>query len=247
VQRLDPHTNAVVAAVSVNVPCNGLASGFGSIWTASCTGELVRINPTTHSVVTRIRTTIAADGEGQVAVGFGSVWVAGGDGRLLRIDPTTNRISSTIKIRDGSSAVVTGYGSVWVTNPEDNSVTRIDPTRRKVVHMYAVGPHPQFLAAGSGALWVLNQGDGTVTRLAPASGAESHVDAESAGDGGCVAAGLNAVWLTIPNRPITRIDAASSTITEQFTGEGGDCITTGFGSVWLVNNALGNVYRIAPQ
>src|SRR5690348_4160080 len=35
--RLDPKTNAVVAAIEVGKrPCSGLAAGFGSIWVPNC-------------------------------------------------------------------------------------------------------------------------------------------------------------------------------------------------------------------
>jgi hypothetical protein len=33
-------------------------------------------------------------------------------------------------------------------------------------------------------------------------------------------------------------------VTERYTGEGGDCLSTGFGSVWLSNRDLGTVWRI---
>jgi len=36
-------------------------------------------------------------------------------------------------------------------------------------------------------------------------------------------------------------------VREQFTGVGGDCISTGFGSVWLSNHELGNVWRLRPR
>jgi hypothetical protein len=57
---------------------------------------------------------------------------------------------------------------------------------------------------------------------------------------------LGAARVTIPGAPLTRIDASSHQVTEQFTGDGGDCLTVGYGSVWLSNHQFGNVYRIAP-
>jgi hypothetical protein len=37
---------------------------------------------------------------------------------------------------------------------------------------------------------------------------------------------------------VSRIDPLSNTVTEQFTGVGGDCISTGFRSIWLSNHEL---------
>ena len=111
----------------------------------------------------------------------------------------------------------------------------------------SVGPYPQFLATDDGSVWVLNQDEGTVSRVDSTTEKVTTIDAWSPGrDVGCIAVGLGAAWVTTPDVPLTRIDNALNVVTESFTGPGGDCITTGFGSVWLVNNALGTVYRIAP-
>jgi hypothetical protein len=50
----------------------------------------------------------------------------------------------------------------------------------------------------------------------------------------------------MPNTPVSRIDPATNTVTERFTGAGGDCISFSAGSVWLSNNRLGTVWRIRP-
>ena len=245
VQRVDPKTNGVVAKIPVTEPCNGFAVGFGSIWTASCHGAIIRIDPTTNRVTAKIPTKIASDGEGQVTAGAGAVWFADGNEKLERLDPSTNSIVATIAIPTGSSAVAFGYGSVWVTDPYFDTVTQVDPRKDKVVATVAVGPHPQFLALGAHALWTLDQGDGTVSRVDLGDRSVTSIDAESPGDGGCIAQGLGAVWVTIPGTPLTRIDASTDEVTERWVGPGGDCVTAGLGSVWLVNNALKNVYRIA--
>ncbi len=248
VQRIDPEASKVVASVQVSEPCNGFAIGFGAIWTASCADQtLVRIDPTRNVVVAAIPSRVAADGEGQVAAGFGSIWIAGGDGALKRLDPKTNTFIASIVIPTGADAVVSGPGGIWVTDPDGNGVLKIDPATDKPAGEIAVGPHPQFLAADDTSIWVLNQDDGTVSRVDPGSELVIPVATQSTGrDVGCIGAGLGAGWVTVPKLPLTRIDAWTNTVTEQFDGAGGDCLTTGFGSIWLVNNALGTVFRIAP-
>ncbi len=248
VQRIDPTRNAIVGSVPVAEPCNGFAFGFGSVWTASCHDQaLVRIDPTRNVLAKTIPTAIAADGEGQVAAAFGSIWIAGGDGRLRRLDPASNRFVASLAVPMGADAIVAGRDSIWITDPEGNDVLRIDPAANKVSWRVKVGPHPQFIAADSTAVWVLNQDDGTVSRIDAAAGSVRSIGADSKGrDVGCIGAGLGSSWVTVPDLPLTRVDATSMSVTEQFSGPGGDCLTTGFGSVWLVNNALGTVSRIAP-
>lgn len=249
VQRIDHTRNAVVASVEVNEPCNGFAFAFGAVWTASCADQsLIRIDPAGRQVTRRISTPVAGDGEGQVAAGFGSVWIAGGDGRLLRLDPTSDRFSASIPIPHGADAVVAGSAAVWLTDPDGNEVLKVDPNTNTVSGRIVVGPHPQFLAASATDVWVLNQDDGTVSRIDAGTGAVRTIATDSPGrDVGCIGAGLDAAWVTVPNLPLTRVDARSGSVTEQFSGPGGDCLTTGFGSIWLVNNALGSVSRIAPS
>jgi len=84
------------------------------------------------------------------------------------------------------------------------------------------------------------------TQWSRANSVTSTIEAASPGDGGCIAAGLGAIWVTIPGAPLTRIDPGTDTVTSRFVGHGGDCLSVGFGSVWLSNHDLGNVWRIAP-
>jgi virginiamycin B lyase len=249
VQRIDPRTNRLIAAIEVDDPCNGLSAGFGSVWAPSCADELVtRIDARTNNVVAQIHAHIFSEGEGLIAAGAGGVWIVTADKVLSRIDPASNRVVAKVSVPDGSTSAVVGFGSVWVTSFARGMVVRIDPARNKADATIAVGTAPRFLAAGAGSIWVLNQGDGTISRIDPVTATVvATINAQLFGEGGCIAAGLGAAWVTLPGAPLTRIDAASGAVTEQFVGEGGDCLSVGFGSVWLSNRALGNVWRISPS
>jgi virginiamycin B lyase len=249
IQRIDPRTNRVIAAIRVNDPCNGLAAGFGSVWAPGCSDELVtRIDARTNRVVARIHAHIFSEGEGLIAAGVGGVWVVTADKVLSRIDPASNRIVAKVPVPEGSTSAVTGFGSVWVTSYDTGTVVRVDPRWNKTEATVAVGTAPRFLAAGEGSIWVLNQKDGTVSRLDPATDTVvATIKAQLFGEGGCIATGLGAAWVTLPGAPLTRIDAASGVVTEQVVGQGGDCLSVGFGSIWLSNHAFGNVWRISPS
>jgi YVTN family beta-propeller protein len=249
IQRIDPLTNRVIAAIRVDDPCNGLAVGFGSVWAPGCADELVtRIDARTNKVVARIHAHIFSGGEGLIAAGAGGVWVVTADKVLSRIDPSSNRIVAKVDVPEGSTSAVVGFGSVWVTSYQTGTVVRVDPARNKSEATIAVGTAPRFLAAGEGSIWVLNQRDGTVSRIDPATATVvATINTQLFGEGGCIAAGLGAAWVTLPGAPLTRIDATSGAVTEQFVGQGGDCLSVGFGSVWLSNHAFGNVWRISPS
>ena len=64
------------------------------------------------------------------------------------------------------------------------------------------------------------------------------------GTGGELAFGDGAVWATVFQIPITRIDAATNAVTKQWAGAGGDSIRVAFGSVWLSNLREQNLWRI---
>jgi hypothetical protein len=67
------------------------------------------------------------------------------------------------------------------------------------------------------------------------------------GGGGDIAAGEGSVWATSFGFPISRIDPKTNTVVQQFTGDGGDALRVGLGSVWLSNLRAGTVWRIDPK
>jgi virginiamycin B lyase len=189
---------------------------------------------------------INSGGEGLIAAGLGGVWLLADEGaRLVQIDPGTNTVVRSSPMPSKSFGIVTGFGSLWVTQLEAGTVTRVNPKSLQAEATFATGLNPLFLAAGGGAVWVINQGDGTVSRLEPSEDRISAtVDLDVAGIGGCISADTEAVWVTVPGIPLTRIDMIDSRVTHQFRGPGGDCLSLGFDSVWLSNHEQGTVARI---
>lgn len=246
IERVSAATNRVVGAVSVESPCAGMVAAAGTVWAPDCgRQQIVRISPRTGRVVATIAAGLA-DPEGYIAAGAGRVWFVSSAGEVDGIDTATNRVTARVKVPTGAAAVAYGLGRLWVSDPADGLVLKIDPTYMKVDGRIRVGSMPRFLAAGEGAVWALDQGDGKVSRIDPANSSVRYVDAQSGGKGGCIATGFGAVWVTIPNAPVTRIDATTDKVTAQFRGDGGDCLSTGSGSLWLSNNGSGTVWRIRP-
>lgn len=246
VVRLDARTNQPGATVAVAKPCSGLAVGFGSLWIPSCGDHtVVRVDAETGAR----QATIAAgpaDSEGGIAVGAGSVWmVTSKASDLVRIDPLTNAVRERIRIPVGSFNPVFANGFLWVSSNAGGSLVRVDPATNAVVGETKVGPKPRFLTVGAGSVWVLNQGDGTIARVDAITGKRTALIAAGIpGLGGDIAFGGGAVWATVLECPITRIDAATNAVTGQWRGAGGDSIRYGHGSLWLTNLKGAKVWRL---
>lgn len=249
IHRLDPATNRVIAAIPVgNKPCSGLAAGFGSIWVPICGDKaLARVDAKTNQVTATIPVG-PAQSEGGIATGAGSVWlVSDMKGVLSRIDPAENKVVAEIAVPAGSASCIFADGAVWVTTPDSNLLTRVDPQTNRAAPSIAVGPHPRFLTAGSGSIWTLNQGDGTVTRVDATTGKVlARVEVGVPGPGGEIAYGMEHVWVTVFQIPLSEIDPATNTVIRQWTGSGGDSVRIGHGSIWLSNLRQQNVWRIEP-
>ena len=246
VVRLDAKTNQPSVVVTAAKPCSGLATGFGSLWIPSCGDHtVVRVDIETGAAQAIVKAG-PADSEGGIATGAGSVWiVTSKDSDLVRIDPATNAVAAIIRIPAGSFNPVFANGSVWVSSNAGGTLVRVDPATNKVAGETPVGPMPRFLTVGAGSVWVLNQGDGTIARVDASSGKRTALIAAGIpGLGGEIAFGGDAVWATVFEFPITRVDPASNTVTAQWHGAGGDSIRFAHGSVWLSSLMGAKVWRL---
>lgn len=249
VHRLDLETNEITATIMVGKkPCSGLTEAFGSVWSPSCGDKtLARIDEKTNMVTATIPVG-PGESEGGIAASSDAIWlVTDPAGKLSRIDPKTNTVAAAIDIPAKSAAVYYADGAIWVTTPEKNTLTRVDARTNQVTDTIDVGPEPRFETAGAGAIWTLNQGDGTVSRVdTKRRKVVATVECGIPGSGGEIAFGFGHVWATVFTIPITEIDPASNKVVRQWTGNGGDSIRAGQGSVFLSNLRDHNVWRIDP-
>jgi len=250
VTRIDPGTNKIVATIATGqMPCSGLAGGFGSVWVPNCGDKtLSRIDIATNKVVATIPLG-PADTEGGITASDDAIWYpTDPKGVLTRIDPATNRPIAQIAVPAGSFTAQYGEGAVWVTSTRNNKLVRIDPKTNQITATIAVGPQPRFLAVGEGAVWTLNQGDGTVSRVDPKTNRLiATIPTGVPGTGGDIAAGEGSVWVTMNDVPLMRIDISLNKVVQQWIGPGGDSLRAGLGSVWLTNHSQQNVWRLNPK
>jgi YVTN family beta-propeller protein len=250
IHRLDVRTNRVAATVTVGKrPCSGLAAGFGSIWVPNCGDKtLSRVDMKTNEVTATLPVG-PAESEGGIAVSPDAVWlVTDAQGKLSRIDPKTNSVVARIDVPAGSASVIYGDGAVWVTTPAKNMLTRIDTTTNQVTDSIEVGPGPRFQTFGAHSVWTLNQGDGTVSRVdTKTRKVVAGIEVGIPGGGGEIAFGFGHVWATVFQIPISEIDPDVNKVIRQWTGNGGDSIRAGHGSIFLSNLRDHNVWRIDPK
>ncbi len=246
--RIDALTNKI--AVSVELPgeaCSGLAAGFGSIWVPVCGKKpaLIRVDEQKNEIVATLPIPPAGP-EGGIATSADSVWmVTDKNGTLGRIDPQTNRVRQRVSLPPGSYNPIFSNGVVWVSGFESNVLTAVDAATGNILASVAVGPQPRFLAAGAGSIWTLNQGDGTVSRVEERTRKLiATIPVGIPGYGGDIAYGGGAVWPTVFEVPLTKIDAETNKVVRQWIGKGGDSLRCGYGSIWITDYKKGLISRI---
>jgi YVTN family beta-propeller protein len=249
VTQLNAQTNRVGRKISVSKPCSGMVFAFNSLWIPSCGGHsLVRADAETGKIVAEIPAG-PADSEGGIAAGAGSVWiVTRKEGTLTRIDEQTNKVIAAVAVPSGSFNPLFADGFVWVSSNQHNELVKVDPSANKVVATIPVGKGPRFLTAGAGSVWTLNQGDGTISRVDTKTNRNiANIEAGIPGVGGEIAFGFGSAWATVMGFPITRVDAATNRVVQQWVGDGGDSIRTGHGSIWLTSLKTGAIWRFSPE
>jgi YVTN family beta-propeller protein len=249
VTQIVARTNQIGLSISVKHPCSGLAVAFDSIWIPSCGAHnLVRADPDTGKVLAEIAAD-PAQSEGGITSGAGSIWlVTSKDGVVSRIDPGTNKVVATVTIPSGSYNPLFADGYLWVTSNEHSELIQVDPATNKVIASVPTGKNPRFLTYGDGAIWTLNQGDGTISRIDTKTAKNvANIEAGIPGEGGEISFGFHSAWATLFGFPITRVDAATNTVVEQWVGDGGDSIRVAHGSIWLTSYKTGAVWRFVPD
>jgi len=175
--EFNPTRKKVVAHVSV--PYAGiLVFGFGSLWTVTQDGDVVRVDPNAKTVVATVPVQGPVDWAPILAAGEHAIWMASADTHsLVKIDPATNAVVSRTPVGTADSllTVAAAYGSVWV---HENAAAdgrgmlyRLDPTTAAVVRsMKTSSPlGGQYggtdVAVAEKSVWVANA-NGTVSRIA---------------------------------------------------------------------------------
>lgn len=185
IARIDSSTNELVATVSLGLPDGGYIIGgpvgtANAVWVIAAlesdaagvaSGELLRIDPNTNSVVARIDLEVASSA---LAVGDGAAWVARWDADrtyLTRIDTGTNQADLPMVVEGQWTPFTVGAGRLWLmggTEPEIR-LAWLNLSALQLEGSIVVGRMPAFEGSGvfdpqTDAVWVAQYED-SVTRV----------------------------------------------------------------------------------
>jgi YVTN family beta-propeller protein len=228
-------------------------AGADAVWaTKNDTNEIVRLDPATNRIITRVPVGIVPF---DLLVTADAVWVSSyEDDAVVRVDPG-GRVVATIRMPGkGPSGLAAAGGSLWVANSRAGSVSRIDTGANQVTATIPMtcrgqclaGPVPLPLAATTDQVWTRNEGDGSVARIDPRSDrvvASIDVDAFYGRDGqDAIAVTPSGIWFT--GIKLQRIDPKTNQVARD-VDETGITLAYGYGFLW-VTDIVGRVLRIDP-
>jgi len=254
IARVESKSNKVLEPISgVPKPCGGGASAFRNLWLVSCGSHtLARLETATGKSVTSIGTG-SGSASSAVASSPDSVWMLSDDKTTLtRIDPEKNSIVSEVRLAASCQSITFADNSLWVTCPGEKRIIRFNPQTNLVVARIEVTPEPVSIAFGGAvaaenSIWVLSRTQGKVARIDPKTNKViATIDLGFTNVDGNLAFGDGFVWVSAAGFPITKISTQmeKEKVVQQFAGDGGGQIYYGLNSIWLINVAYNNVWRL---
>jgi YVTN family beta-propeller protein len=218
---VEPPPADVQATITVGRYAGPSVAGAGAIWVPDFDrGDILRIDPATNQVVTRI------EAHARVIAFDSSLWAideSGPEASLLQIDPATNAVVATIPlpgVASGTSrGMAAGAGSIWISVPDPASdlavpsVVRVDPVAQTIVATIT-GIGPLGIVATDDAVWVADffQSNNAIARIDPATNTIVARIAVQAGPT-TVVVGAGSVWVTNQDSgSVSRIDPATNEV-----------------------------------
>lgn len=276
--RIDPSSNEVVAEIPVGDGPEGVTVGGGSVWVVNQgEGTLSRIDPGSDTVVDTVRLAEPPSQseieealgvpdrsflEGFDAVSFGerAVWAAGSDG-LARIDPGSLEVATwtaeDLQLGQVAGGVAepgdaaAGGGRVWLSVPVPTAVFGFDPATGRSERRTGGG---KAVAVGEDAVWSVDTIGGSVIRSELGGESWDYDEIEVGEDPDDIVVGEGAVWVSLSDGTLARIDPASGDVEGRIDllpdGEGQDDlalqVTEGEGAVWVADRTGDRVFRVDP-
>lgn len=230
-------------------PCGGVVSAFGSLWIPDCKKQTVtrmearggKVTATVNVPVAKAASAIAATGD--------SIWILSDEkGTLTRIDPTDNAVLSELRLGAGCNSLGVDAGTLWVTCTADNKIFKINPKTNLVDERIETVAEPVSLAFGEAHVWVYGNKDGKISKIDPKTNkVVATIETGVPAGNGSIAFGDGFVWASASGYPLTKIDAKTDKVMQQFAGEGGGYVKFAAGSIWLTNPAKMQVSRFDPK
>ncbi len=227
-----------------------MVSAFDAVWVATAE-RLISVHPGTDEVRPVLEIPTAGGGSGRASLAFDrqQLWIGRSDGALMRVDPS-GTVSRERKVADSVDLIAVGEGSVWVLDQVAGIIRRIDPeTLRPVGRVEAHGTVDRMLVS-DGSLWIMDRATGVVTRISTASLDPARAQATVGAGATDMAAGFRSIWISHEDGRVTRIDATTLAVDEEFARVDGAATAIAVdptrGSVWVdIGRPLGEETRLA--
>lgn len=260
--RIDPATNAVSATIALpDRLCQGMVAGADRIWVCA-TDALVSIDPVAGTIAETVPVT-GTSAFYRMAEGGGRIWALGTGSfvsdTVIRLDPDSLEVS-TFPAGGTIGGMTYAFDALWLAQPVAGTVLRMDPVTGETRTLIGGLPTPTQVVAGDGSLWVtLHGGDedqalpgqAQVLRLDPETGAvQAELAVGGSPRGGVdIIVGEDAAWVRSTRPWLSRVDLATSQVTEVMSAEPDVSaiqgpLTEAFGSLWTVNIEEDAVYRV---
>ena len=276
--RIDPSSNEVVAVIPVGDGPEGVTVGGGFVWVVNQgDGTLSRIDPASDTVTDTVRLAEAPrQGEIEEALGFpdrsflegfdslsfgeGAVWAAGSEG-LARIYPDGLGVTTwgPEELQLGQVAggdaepgdVAAGGGRVWLSVPVPTAVFGFDPASGTSERYEGGG---KAVAVGDEAVWSVDATDDTLVRSELGRESWEYEEADVGEDPDDVAVAQGAVWVSLSESAVVRIDPASEDVEGRVSLLPDDetesdltlQVAGGEGAVWVADRTGDRVFRVDP-
>lgn len=230
-------------------PCGGVVSAFSNVWIGDCKAKsLVRFEGRTGKVAGKAAIGLRG-GNTAFAASSDSVWVLSDEKvTLSRIDPADNSVVSELRLGASCNSLIHEQSALWVTCPKENRLVKIDPKGNVVEKRIETVAEPVAVVFGADHLWVLGALDGKISKIDPKTNkVVATIETGVAKAEGSLAFGDGHIWVSQPGYPLTRINATSDKVVQQFVGEGGGLVRFASGSVWLLDAGKTTVSRFDPK
>jgi len=252
IARIDPKAkeNKFLDSIAdVSKPCGGVVNAFNFLWAAACgDGSLLKIDAKTAKIVSK-HPFGTGSAPGILAASSDSLWMITDDkSTLSRIDPQQAEVVGEFRLPSGCGNLIFAETALWIACATQNKILRINAESGLVEKAIDVSAQPKSLVAGEGSIWALCAKDGKIDRIDPKTNKVSKtIDLLVPGVDGSLAFGEGALWVSMADFPLARINPQTEQVAQQFYGEGGGAIQVGQGFIWLSNTGKGTLWKIDPK
>ena len=229
--------------------CGGVVSGFGNLWVPDCKKQVIsRLDSKTGKVAATVQLGVGAATLSMAATAD-SVWVLSDTkGTVSRLDPESNNVVSELRLGPSCNTIQFEQDALWVTCPAENRFLRLDPKSNLVDKRIETAIEPVSAAFGEGHFWVLGNKEGKISKIDPKTfKVVATIETGVANGKGSLAFGDGFVWVSLSGFPLTKIDAKTDKVMQQFWGEGAGLVRFATGAVWIANSSKPVLSRFDPK